>query len=266
MGLHKPRTSIVEAYQSILGKLAGNIDLPAVQEVLLPPPVDDPLQKDEFGFLLLEDGSAGPFYTCLGDTRRRLEQLLLRQPLTGTDPLLTAMGLGAADLHRNALALGALNAISQHLLRRAGLDPAQSRGDSIGPGPADRVGMVGFFGPLVRRYLEQGLDLVVIEQRPERVPVELGLEVHRSPSGLAGCNYVICTASTLINNTLEQILSCVGASAVVNLMGPSASLLPDPLFLRGVDIVGGIVIDDLACLRGALAEADPGGRRGANTS
>ena len=83
-----------------------------------------------------------------------------------------------------------------------------------------------------------------------------------SPARLADCDYVICTASTLINDSLESVLGAIRRPTLVDLMGPSASGLPDTLFARGVDLVSGLAIDDLPLLRRYLASGDSWGKCG----
>ncbi|MCB1856832.1 MAG: hypothetical protein KDI63_01070 [Gammaproteobacteria bacterium] len=251
--------SISQEYHGLIARVANAIAVPPIDAVLLPAIAADPLKQDEFGFVILADGSAGPFYTCLGDTRQRLDALLPGRSLIGANPLALAHRLGTGDLYQSALALGALNAVSQHVMRRAGFDPAQG-GTGTDWEPSGRIGMVGYFGPLIAHYLARGLEIIVVERLPERVPDELGLRVVTTPQALGECDVVICTASTLINASLDEVLAATKQSAVVNLMGPSASLLPDPLWSRGVDIVGGVEVDDVSLLRVALAEGRSWGK------
>jgi hypothetical protein len=48
-----------------------------------------------------------------------------------------------------------------------------------------------------------------------------------------------------MNNTLDEVLACCNPAAHIALIGPTASCLPDPLFERGVDVVGGTTVVDL---------------------
>ena len=252
--------SYLADYVQLLRHLDRAVQLPVVTEVLLPAVQSSPEKKDEFGFVLLADGSVGPFYASLQHTLAELQRM--SAAIGGADTLALARRLGDRQLHRSALALGAFNALSQHLMHKAGFDPAQNSDPSEPIGTGCRLGMVGYFPPLVRRYLRQGCRMTIIEMQPERVPADPRLEVHTSPQALAGCSYVICTASTLINNTIDLILDAVGSPAVVNLFGPSASGLPDPLFARGAASVGGIIIDEPEKLRDALAAGESWGHCG----
>ena len=55
---------------------------------------------------------------------------------------------------------------------------------------------------------------------------------------------MICTAATLINDTIDDMLAYCAGVEVIAVLGPSASFPPEPLFERGVSIVGGSRIDD----------------------
>ena len=55
---------------------------------------------------------------------------------------------------------------------------------------------------------------------------------------------MIITGVTLINHTLEGILAAAKPDAEIAVMGPTASALPDPLFKRGVTVVGGVVVTE----------------------
>ena len=57
---------------------------------------------------------------------------------------------------------------------------------------------------------------------------------------IAAADVLIITGVTLVNHTLEHILAAARADAEIAVIGPTASLLPDALFARGVRVVGGV--------------------------
>ena len=154
-----------------------------------------------------------------------------------------------------------INAMSQHVMKRAGFNPAAA-GHPQNPPAGGRVGMVGYFAALAEQLRTAGCQVVVVEQKPERVSAATGIECHTDPGILAGCDSVFCTASTLINNTLDDVLAAAGPAAAVDLIGPSASGLPDPLFERGVRSAGGILIDQPDELLKALEKGEKWGKCG----
>lgn len=253
-------TSLLSEQHELVRRIERRLQLPAVETLLLPPESASDEMKDNFGFVLLRDGSVGPFYTSLEGTRQWVEQ----HPEVWRDqsPSALALQMDGKHIPRSALALGAFNAISQHLMHRAGYDPSLVEGRADSEPAGEHIGMVGFFRPLIERYLAKGIRVTVIEKNPARVPPELGLSVHRSPEALADCDYVLCTASTLINDTLESIIQAVRDPAVINLIGPSASGLPDVLFRRGIRSSGGILFHHPERLKEALAKGDAWGKAG----
>ncbi|MCP3869577.1 MAG: hypothetical protein GY703_16065 [Gammaproteobacteria bacterium] len=239
----------------MITRIAESIEVPGIEEIILPVSGRESEKEDEFGFVVLRDGSVGPFYTCLGDTLDKLAWCRSQGSTDGLSTLQTAMKLGDPELSVSALALGAFNALSQHIMRRAGFNPTDI------PSPTSefkggRIGVVGYFPPLVKRYLAAGHRVTVIEKKPERVPDLPGIELHTSPDALSTCDSVICTASTLINGTIDHILEAAGPDAGIDLMGPSASGLPDPLFDRGIRSVGGILINQPVQLKKAVANGE----------
>jgi len=253
--------SYLTRYHELITQIDHTLRLPTIERILLPAEQSSPSEiKDNFAFVLLNDGSVGPFYSCLGQTRQWLEGNARK--LVGQSAAQIADRLDGVDIPRSALALGAFNAMGQHVMRRAGFDPAKIPRRSDTDLPDAHIGMVGFFGPLIDRYLAQGKRVTVIEQQPERVPAELGLPVFTSPEPLAECDTILCTASTLINNTLESIIAAAGDPAKINIIGPSASGLPDLLFELGIHATGGLIIDRPDELIKAMAAGESWGSCG----
>jgi len=259
--------SLSREYRELARRIADHVALPPVRGLHLPRIVEDAEKPDEFGFVFLEDGSVGPFYTSLEDSLPRLWHRHPDPSSLRADPIELTDRFGADDLAGSALALGAFNAISQHLFRRAGFSPAAASASDASTGigeprAGERVGMVGYFCPLVERLLDKGVEVLVVEKKPERVEIVEGLELAGGPSALAHCDQVLCTASTLINNSLEEILAHSRGCDRFSLIGPSGSGLPDLLFERGVDSVGGIEFHDMDALQEALEQQVSWGHAG----
>lgn len=250
----------LDRYQKLINRIEQRITLPAISRILLPEINESDDIKDNFGFVILDDGSAGPFYTCFGNTLDWLHRH--HSDFIGQSPIHIAAQLDGVELPDSALALGAFNALSQHIMNRAGFDPTIVEKRSDTGIATNHIGMVGFFRPLIERYLDQGKQVTVIEKQPERVPPDLALELHTSPDALASCDYILCTASTLINNTIETIIEGARDPAKINLIGPSASGLPDLLFDLGIQSTGGFHVSDLEALIQAVSNGESWGSTG----
>jgi uncharacterized protein (DUF4213/DUF364 family) len=256
--------SINAHYLTIGRALAARLGHPAVSGLHLPAAVEDETFRDEFGFVFLADGSVGPFYVSMGELLRDLWRRCPEPLAYRSDALTLLQGLASTDPASRALALGTYNALSAALFRAADFEPPErGRGSGLeGLETGGTIGMVGFFGPLVDRLTALGNSVLVLEQAPERVPDRIGVAATADPRRLRGCVRVLCTASTLINDTLSELLAAVGPQTPIELVGPSGSGLPDPLFARGVAAVGGISFGGRESLLAQLGSGKTWGKAG----
>ena len=193
----------------------------------------------------------------LGDTRGRLESLDVKA-LSGREAVAVAEGLTQDDPATRSVALAAVNALTRFLFDASGFEPdfaANSMG-SLGLTPGARLGMVGFFPPLVRQARVRGIPLTVLELREELVQDADGVTVTLDPARLAGCNEVVCTSTVLLNDSLERVLEHARGGRELVLVGPSAGCIPDPLFARGVTGVGGPWVTDAERLLDCVARGE----------
>lgn len=237
-----------------LARFAARAPLPRVKALHLPADPPPGSERGEFGALELEDGSVGLSYVLLDDTLAALRGLTLAR---GSDPLALARGVAGGTGAVRALGLAAANALTRCLFDRAGFVPPASS-DSIAdidPQPGERVGMVGFFKPLLPRIVATGAQLVVVELRADLVGQHDGYRVTQDTAELATCRKVLATGTLLLNDTLDGVLAhCRGATRLA-LIGPTLGCLPDALFARGVTSIGGSWITDPA----AFVETLPAG-------
>ncbi len=68
---------------------------------------------------------------------------------------------------------------------------------------------------------------------------------------------MIATSTLLLNGTLDAMLAACAQARSFAVIGPGAGCLPDPLFARGVTLVGGTWITDREAFRAALATGSP---------
>jgi uncharacterized protein (DUF4213/DUF364 family) len=242
--------SIASELVTITTDIASPLALPAIRHIHLPEPDSNPERDAVFGLIALADESTGFFYMRWTDRREWQEAVGDARSLVGRDAIEFVTWFDSDNTVKKPLGLGAINAISQHLFRRAGyrLETAANSMGAMALTPSDHVGMVGFFPSLVQRLRDRGIPLTVIEKKPQLVQRDAHFRVTLDPSALAACTHVLCTASTLVNDTLDDILTHCQPAAHVAVIGPSAGCLPDALFARGVDSVGSSVVTDLTAL------------------
>lgn len=105
------------------------------------------------------------------------------------------------------------------------------------------VTVIGAIVPVLRALKRRGGTWWVIEQDPktlreEELPHYVPLE--RSEEAISKADVLIITGVTLVNHTLEGILASARPDAEIAVMGPTASMLPEPMFERGVRVMGGV--------------------------
>jgi hypothetical protein len=241
---------------ALLERFGARAALPKVRALLLPPSVFPTSIAGEFCAIELDDGSLGLSYVLLDESSKRLVA-------RGGDP---SLGLEGADAlavarwfcdepgARRALGFAAVNALTRCLFDRAGFLPGPSI-DSFGmlaPQPADHIGMIGLFPPLVKHIVNAGAKLTVVELRGDLAGERDGYRVTTDRDELAACNKVIATSTLLLNGTLDAMLGACSKAQRFALIGPGAGCLPDPLFARGVTLVGGTWITDREAFRAAV--------------
>ncbi|MGH8598726.1 MAG: Rossmann-like domain-containing protein [Gammaproteobacteria bacterium] len=225
--------------------LAAVEGLPPIARVFLPEPRPDPARDAEFGMLELADGSCGLYYAWLGESQRGMAARWTANQLFGADPIGIAAGYLSDDEAERSLALAAINAITAHVWRRAGVVAPVARSSfGLALTAGDRLGMVGYFPPLVRRAIAMGAEVTVIERKAHLLGRERKARITLDLEALHECNKVICSAATLINLSLSEILEHCGRATEIALLGPTAGCFPEPLFARGITTIGGTRIID----------------------
>ena len=238
--------------------LAGT-PVPRVRALHLPPSPWNGSKDGEFGALELDDGSLGLSYVLLDQGLDRLAAGLPGQRLAGADALAVARGWADGRGAERTIGFAAVNALARHLFDRAGFVPPAAT-DSIGglaPQRGEHIGMVGFFPPLVKQVTACGARLTVLELRPELAGPREGFHITLDARELQGCDKVLSTSTVLLNDTLDEVLAHCERARAFAMIGPGASCLPDPLFRRGVTLLGGTWITDATGFRNALVAGEP---------
>ena len=239
--------------------------VPRVRALHLPPPEAAESRNGEFCALELDDGALGLSYVLLGGILPRLAASDDPHTIVGMDALQLARefvaptaGAGGDAEIRRTLGFAAANALSRTVMERMGFAPPRAI-DSIGgidPQAGDHVGMVGLFTPLLKQVTAAGAQLTVIELNPDYAGHYDGYRVTLDAAALEDCNKVLSTSTILLNHTVDDMLAHCRRARRIVLIGPSAGCLPDPLFARGVTVVGGSWITDRAGFIDALRRGE----------
>ncbi len=125
----------------------------------------------------------------------------------------------------------------------------------------DTVAMVGAFTPFIKKISEITEKLFVIEKNPRVVGKDDTFKIesaNRLEEIIPQANILIITGVTLINHTLGPILDLAKQADEIVVVGPTASIYPEPLFKRGVTVMGGVRITDADKMIHLIGEAGSG--------
>lgn len=238
--------SIKTELLEVAARAAQRVTIPAIAHAYIPEPNPGEDKHTEFGILALADGGAGLYFAWLSGSQRGMSERFSESWLCGQPAMEIASRYANVDEAECSIGLAAISAITQSVYRRAGYipDPAPDSAGALDAGEGDHIGMVGYFPPLVSKLRERGLWVTVIEQNEDLVQRDAYFEVTLDSAALRGCNKVLITAATLLNDTIEEVLAHARDAERVVIIGPTAGFFPDPLFARGVTGVAGTWIDD----------------------
>lgn len=240
--------TLANEFIEITQQISDTIEIPVIQEVYIPR--QDELvknaRKSNFGTIKLEDGTIGIVYISLSPKIKEIGAVTDLTKFIGMNPIDLAKEFKSSDSFQKTLGLGAINAISQYIFRESNFS-FDFTTDSLGLlnlNRADKPGMVGFFPPLVAQIKKMGLQLVIIEKKAKLVQKTNNWEVTLDPARLEACNKILITSSTILNESIDNILRFCSQADKISIIGPTAGFFPDPLFSRGINIVGGTYVHD----------------------
>ncbi len=103
------------------------------------------------------------------------------------------------------------------------------------------ISVVGAFQSYIQKISEAGKRLFILELNENALKEDQKMyfvHANRYPEVFAKSDIVIMTGQTLVNHTIDDLLSAVPPAGRVIVTGPSAGILPDILFEKKVDIIG----------------------------
>ena len=187
--------------------------------------------------VLLDNGQAGVAFTFKESMKKGCTIFTGLHPLEGRDASELLSFLGSTDKIEMAVALATANALANTM--RDGL----LEGDILEYIPItnqDKVGMVGFFSPLLPRLKKKTSSIFIFEQIKERqgdlLPEE---DVHEF---LPQCQVALITSTSILNHTIEHILDAARSCREVALLGASTPLVPEAFTDTPVTFLSGVVV------------------------
>lgn len=236
---------ISSEYIKIVEEASDIINLPSIKDIIVPPH-DSESKKANFSAIVLEDSTIGLIFINLNSA---VKQMFKNEDFSGLKKkniVQLASLFNSKDLFEKSLGLGCINAISQFIFKRANFN-LNFTSDSLGLlniKATDIIGMVGYFPPLVKLIEKIGSKLIIIEKNEDLVRETKSWTITLEPSELKKCNKVLITGTTVLNETIDDILQYCTNATKASIIGPTASFLPDPIFERGINILGGAFVVD----------------------
>jgi len=155
-----------------------------------------------------------------------------------------------ANVLKSAMGVATLNALSQFILESSDTMDYPTIKDKDGFDllriqPNENVSIIGAFGPYIRRLKMMGNPFFIVEKNPLTLrPDEMKYFKPESEmrSVLEKSDVVIMTGTTIVNHTIDTILSSIKNGIRTAMIGPTASMIPEAFFKRGVHMMAGVRI------------------------
>lgn len=209
-----------------------------------------------FSGVKLSDGSGGVCFTPIKEIPEAVccpssaKAMPLSGRLRGRPVQEYLSDIFSGNILKKALGIAVLNALSascwssgQHrgYLLETGVDAF----DKITIDPHKKTVVIGALAPMLKKLRTAEADFHVLEMDPSTLkPYEMPYYI---PAGQAAryvpeADLLIITGTTLINDTLPGLLSMTKDNAEILVTGPTASMLPEAFFSRGVTHIGGVLV------------------------
>ena len=180
-------------------------------------------------------------------------------------------GRPAAELMQDALSdnglaravgIATLNALADLCWQRRShpdvdLLPNADAFEATGVHAGDQVVLVGAFIPFLKELKRRGLSYLVLERgtamlKPEELPFYRPAD--QASEVVPAADVLLVTGSTLLTDTLEDLLALARPDARVTVVGPTVGMLPDAFLARGASILGSVRITEPDAFLDLIAE------------
>ena len=123
--------------------------------------------------------------------------------------------------------------------------------------------VVGALVPYFKYLIRENKEFTILELDKTTLKGEELNHFVQSPSKEADekvkeADYLVVTGTTLINDTIDHLLSLANNDCEIVVVGPTVSMMPQAMFNRGVNHVGGVLVTDIDKLLDVIAEAGSG--------
>ncbi|MFH1241602.1 MAG: DUF364 domain-containing protein [Pseudomonadota bacterium] len=187
--------------------------------------------------VLLDNGQVGLAFTFHRDSMGGSSALKDLTPLAGKKASELLALFGSTKKVESAVALATANALSN--TTKEGLVEGDVL-EHLRLSPNDRVGMVGYFAPMVSTLQRRASSLKIFEQIDG--PEGDLLPEREAYKHLPNCQVVLITSTSIVNHTIDSILDAANSCREVALLGASTPLLSEAFAETPVTLLSGVVV------------------------
>jgi uncharacterized protein (DUF4213/DUF364 family) len=218
--------------------------------------IDDLVIGIFFTGVKLSTGHAGVAFTPIGEIPEAVccPTTATRMPQAGNldkSPVSEILKYALdTNVLKSAIGVATLNALSQwiveseeeneyHMIKEAdGFDLLKIQ-------PHETASLVGAFGPYIRRLKMMGSPFFIIEKNAQSLKPD-EMKYFKPESEMASAfeksDVIIITGTAIVNHTIDPILSSFTNGKRTAIIGPTASMIPDAFFKKGVQVMAGVRI------------------------
>jgi uncharacterized protein (DUF4213/DUF364 family) len=149
------------------------------------------------------------------------------------------------DIGERVVGVATINALSQIILEQKMNRYKISDGnliEEININPSDTIAMVGNMRPIFHTLKKKAKQVLVFERGT--ILDNWVLPYEACEEFIPKADVVIITGTAITNGTIDRMLELSKQARLVALIGPSATVIPDPLFEKGVSVIGGSIVVD----------------------
>jgi uncharacterized protein (DUF4213/DUF364 family) len=207
----------------------------------------------------LSTGHVGLCYTFqpeIAQSAQHCQVSDLAGTLVGTSAIKLAEKAQFWDLSESVVGFAALNALSQIVIEQNLQNYVISSGDvidHISLNKTDVVALVGYIAPMVPYIRSKTREFYILERTVSRREDGI-LPDTACDQILPKADVVLITGTAIANGTIDHLLKLTTKAREVAIIGASAGIIPEVLFNRGVTIIGGIKITNVAKVMQIVSE------------
>ncbi len=204
----------------------------------------------------LSTGQAGVCHT-LADEPVCCQKIDRAGTFSGSLALEIARLADSWKLGEAVVGVATINALSEIVLQtstdRYSITENADCTDQIEINNDDTVAMAGYIRPFIPFIRSKAKTLYIMERNP-RVQDEDVLPDSACSEIIPKADIVIITGTAVANGTIDTLLELSRNAREVAVVGPTASMIPDPLFKRGATMMGGISVTNSERLLQVISE------------